>query len=135
MYMRIPLYLQALIKIHYKGGLSMKKEVILVSKDKCPLDVLTEMGERTNESWIFLHINAVQNLQHSDGVSWKEGRKQGTLDLTWKATETNPETRIIVDISGLETAWKPIIFISASDIAFKLMSVDPEDIFFLKMAE
>ena len=133
--MRISSYLQALIKIHYKGGLSMKKEVILVPMDKCPLDVLAEMGERTKESWIFLHLNTVEKLQHSDGVSCKEGRKQGTLDLTWEATEAYPETRIVVDICGLNTEWKPITFISASDIAFDLMPVDPEDIFFLKMAE
>lgn len=114
----------------------MKKEVILVPKDKCPMDVLAEMGERTKESWIFLHFNAVEKLlQHSDGVAQKEGRKQGTLVLTWEATETYPETKVIVDIGGLCTEWKPIICISASDIAFDLMPVDPEDIFFLKMAE
>lgn len=113
----------------------MKKEVILVPKDKCPMDVLAEMGERTKESWIFLHSNAVENLQHSDGVSCEEGRKQGTLVLTWEATDTYPETRVVVDISALCTEWKPIILISASDIAFDLMPVDPEDIFFLKMAE
>lgn len=113
----------------------MKKEVILVPKDKCPLDVLAEMGERTKESWIFLHLNAVEKLLHIDGVSCKEGREQGTLDLTREATEAYPETRIVVDISALWTKWKHITFISASDIAFDRMPVDPEDIFFLKMAE
>lgn len=113
----------------------MKKEIIFVPKDKCPLDVIAEMGERTKESWIFLNFNAVEKLQHSDGVSCEEGRKQGTLVLTWKATEAYPETRIVVDICGLNTEWKPIISISASDIPFTLMPVDPEDIFFLKMAE
>lgn len=113
----------------------MKKEVILVPKDKCPLDVLAEMGERTKESWIFLHSNAVEKLQHSDGVSCKEGRRQGTLVLTWEATEAYLQTRIVVDICGLNAEWKPIIYILASDIAFGLMPVDPEDIYFLKMAE
>ena len=113
----------------------MKKEVILVPKDKCPLNVLAEMGERIKESWIFLHFNAVEKLQHSDGVSCKEGRKQGTLVLTWEATEAYPETRVVVDICALNTEWKPIISISASDIAYDLMPVNPEDIFFFKMEE
>lgn len=113
----------------------MKKEVTIVPKDKCPLDLLSEMGDRIKESWIFLHFNAVEKLQHSDGVSSKEGRKQGTLVLTWEATETYPETKVVVDISALNTEWKPIILISASDIPYDLMPVDPEDIFFLKMAE
>lgn len=62
----------------------MKKKVTLVPKDKCPLDVLAEMKERTANAWIFLHHNAVEKLQRSDGVSCNEGRKPGTLELTWK---------------------------------------------------
>lgn len=113
----------------------MKKEVITVPMDKCPLDVLAEMKERTKDAWIFLHSNAVEHLQHSNGVSSKEGRKSGTLVLTWEATEEYPETRVVVDICSLNVDWKPIISISASDIAFTIMPVDPEYIYFLKMAE
>lgn len=113
----------------------MKKEVTIVPRDKCPLDVLSEMGEQIKEAWIFLHSNAVNKLTHSDGVSCEEGRKEGTLILRWEATEDYPETRIVVDICGTPTDWKPIISISASDIAFTLIPVDPEDIFFLKMEE
>ena len=113
----------------------MKKEVIPVPKDKCPLDVLAEMGERTNNCWIFLHHTALERLQHSDGVSVKEGKKVGTLELTWEATDSYPETRIVVDVCSMSTDWKQIILISASDIAFTLISVDPEDLYFLKMEE
>ena len=113
----------------------MKKNVITVPMDKCPLDVLAEMEERTKDAWIFLHSNAVEHLLHSNGVSSKEGRKSGTLVLTWEATEEYPEMRVVVDICGLNVDWKPIISISASDIAFTLMPADPEYIYFLKMAE
>ena len=113
----------------------MKKKVIIVPKDKCPLDVLSEMNERTANAWIFLHHNALEKLQHSDGVSCKEGRKQGTLELTWEATDDYPETRVVIDVCAMATDWKSIILISASDISFTLMPVDPEDIYFLKMAE
>ena len=112
----------------------MKKEVIIVPKDKCPLNLLAEIGDRIKESWIFLHFNAVEKLQHSDGVSYEEGRKRGTLVLTWEATESYPATKIVVDLAS-STDWKPIILISASDIPYDLMPVDPEDLFFLKMAE
>ena len=113
----------------------MKKEVIIVPKDKCPLDVLAEMEERTKDAWIFLHRNAFEKLKNSEGVSVKEGNKVGTLVFTWEATEEYPETRIVVDVCGMTTDWKPIILISASDIAFNLMPGDPEDIYFLKMDE
>lgn len=113
----------------------MNKEVIIVPKDKYPLDVLAEMKEQTANAWIFLHYNAVEKLQRSDGVSCKEGRKQGTLELTWEATDEYPETRVVIDVCAMATDWKSIILISASDISFTLMPVDPEDIYFLKMAE
>ncbi len=113
----------------------MKKEVILVPMDKCPLDVLAEMGDRIKDSWIFLHSNAVEYLHYSDGVSSQEGKKPGTLVLTWEATEYYPETRVVIDVCSLNADWKPIISISACDIAFTIMTCDPEDIYFLKMAE
>lgn len=113
----------------------MKKEVIIVPKDKCPLDVLAKMGKRTENAWIFLHLNAVEKIQHSEGVSCKEGEKVGTLVLTWEATEDYPETRIVIDVCAMVTEWKPIILISASDISFNLMPVDPESLYFLKMDE
>lgn len=113
----------------------MKKEVIIVPKDKCPLDVLAEMEDRTENAWIFLHSNAVEKLQHSEGVLYKEGRREGTIVLTWEATKDYPETRIVIDICSQCTDWKPILLISATDISFNLMSVDPEDLYFLKMEE
>lgn len=113
----------------------MKKNVIIVPKDKCPLDVLAEMGKQIKESWIFLHHNAVEKLRNSDGVSSEEGRTRGTLVLTWKATDAYPETKIVINLSALQTDWKPIILISASDIYYDLIPVDPEDILFLRMSE
>ena len=113
----------------------MNKEVTIVPKDKCPLDVLAEMGKRTENAWIFLHQNAVEELRRSEGVSCKEGRKVGTLVLTWETIEDYPETRIVIAICAMLTDWKPIILISASDISFDLMPVDPEYLYFLKMDE
>ena len=55
--------------------------------------------------------------------------------MTWKATDDYPETRVVIDICAMATDWKPIIFISASDISFTIVPVDPEYIYFLKMEE
>ena len=73
----------------------MKKEVILVPKDKCPLDVLAEMGERTKNSWIFLHQNAVDKLT----ITADESREVffGFV-FYWKSTKESPETSLKVDI-------------------------------------
>ena len=127
--MRISSYLQALIKIHYKGGLSMKKEVILVPKDKCPLDVLSEMGERTKNSWIFIHEDVVIKLVTMADYETEEKEYQ---ELLWDETEEYPATTIDFEIGGI---WHRVYRIIAEDIAFECESPDPEEIIFLKMAE
>ena len=33
----------------------MLKEITYVPQDKCPLDVLAEMGAETSDAWIYLH--------------------------------------------------------------------------------
>ena len=111
----------------------MKKEVIIVPKDKCPLDVLAEMGERTKNAWIFLHKNAVEQLSDSANTFEYEGRNS-YYNLHWDATEDHPETGVLFDFST-QVEWCCVIMISASDIAFVRQPADPEDIYFLKMGE
>lgn len=81
----------------------MKKDVILVPRDTCPLDMLAQMGDQIKYAFIFLHSNAVDKLIHSDGVSCEEGEKEETLVLRWNATEDFPETKILIDICGMHT--------------------------------
>lgn len=110
----------------------MKKEVILVPKDKCPLDVLAEMGERTRNAWIFLNKNLFPSLVNSNCSSCKQIRRHYVL--TWEATSEYPKTEVIIDDSE-DATWRSIINIFADDIAFKAKPDDPEDIFFLKREE
>jgi len=115
----------------------MKKEVILVPKDKCPLDVLAEMGEQIRNSWIFLHENAYNHLLKSKGVSYSTfnsmNANQETL-IKWTATEEYPETVMFCEVPSPK-GWAKITSIKAEDIAFGLSTHNPEDIFFLKMEE
>ena len=112
----------------------MKKEIVIVPRDKCPLDVLAEMGELVRKSWIFLHSNAVSKLRGTSDA--REEKNHGRdLKLIWNATEEFPQTEVVIDICGFPADWKPITLISASDICYDLMPVDPEDLFFLKMEE
>jgi len=108
----------------------MIKEVILVPRDQCPLNVLAEMGNQTANSWIFLHKNAVEKLRNTadiiDGFS-------SIIELKWKATTEYPATLIWVNNSIEE--WIKVFRIKASDIAFEHAASDPENIFFLKMEE
>lgn len=113
----------------------MKKEVILVPKDKCPLDVLAEMGERTKNSWIFLDTSALQKLLLSDGCKpWYRKHDTLTATLKWEATDEYPETSVLMEVPT-PRGWGKILSIKAEDIAFTISTDDPEDIFFLKMAE
>lgn len=111
----------------------MKKEVILVPKDKCPLDVLAEMGERIRNSWIFLHENAYQKLSK---ISDYHSRTNSMNDaesalMKWNATEDYPETVLLCDVPKI--TWGKIRSIKATDIAYDISPSDPEDIYFLKM--
>ena len=108
----------------------MKKEVILIPKDKCPLDYIAEMGERTKNAWIYIHENIYDKLIKSDGVSAEYEKTY--FELTWEETEEYPKTEILVNY-GVE--WYSVCNISAEDIAFKDKVDDPEEIFFLKMDE
>lgn len=115
----------------------MKKEVILVPKDKCPMDVLAEMGERIRNSWIFLHENAYEHLLKSKGVRHSTTNSMNANQTTlikWAATKEYPETVVFCEVPSPK-GWGKITSIDAEDIAFGLSTHDPEDIFFLKMAE
>ena len=116
----------------------MKKEVILVPKDKCPLDVLAEMGERIRKSWIFLHENVNEHLLKSEGASSLiignriDGNERN--GIAWKATREKNQRGILCYVPT-PRGWGKIISISAKDIAYGCSPDDPEDIYFLKMDE
>lgn len=109
----------------------MKKDVTIVPKDKCPLDILAEMGDRTKNAWVYLHVNAVYKLKETCN-EYEEANR--SIKLKWNATEEFPSTSITI---GTEVvgSWRPVWFIEADDIAFKQESCDPEEIFFLEMEE
>lgn len=109
----------------------MKKEVIIVPKDKCPLDVLAEMGEQTKSSWIYLHKTAFDKLM-SENCSKKD--EMTFCELTFEETDDYPKTTILINDTG-GGVWFTVCSISANDIAFKGRAMDPENIFFLKMEE
>ncbi len=109
----------------------MKKEVTIVPKDKCPLDILAEMGDRTKNAWIFLHQGAVNKLEETCN-GYEE--LAHSIRLRWNATEEFPSTSITIKTEEF-SRWKQVYFIEADDIAFKHSCSDPEEIFFLKMDE
>lgn len=111
----------------------MKKEVILVPKDKCPLDVLAEMGEQTKSAWIFLHRNAVEKLTSTadDHLVHMHCNSQ---QFYWEATDAFPDTLLWIEIHS-DTVWLKVYRIEADDIAFKLPADNPDDIIFVKMDE
>jgi hypothetical protein len=105
----------------------LKKEVITIPWEKCPLDVLAEMGKETEKAWIFLNTVAVRNLElSSDSI---------TLDdyetLKWSQTSEHPATSISFERNG--KVWSKVHEIDASDIEFKHEPFDPENLFFIKM--
>ena len=111
----------------------MKKEVKLVPKDKCPLDVLAEMGEATKSAWIFLHRNAVEKLI-SIADDHRVRMHCNSQQFYWEATDTFPDTFLWVELHP-DKVWLEVYRIEADDIAFNLPADDPDDIIFMKMDE
>lgn len=109
----------------------MKKDVIIVPKDKCPLDVISELGEKAANSWIFLHKNAIEKLKETADEEYFISNF--VCKLLWKETENYPQTMLRYDI--LKGVWTKIARIDADDIAFKCTSEDPDYIYFIKMEE
>ena len=116
----------------------MKKEVILVPQDKCPLNVLAEMGESIRNSWIFLHENAYERLLKSEGAKPSGGdsvNRNKTTCMIWDATKEYPKTVVFCEVPE-PNGWGKITGIEAEDISYSMICPrDPEFLFFLKMAE
>ena len=108
----------------------MLKEVTLVPKDKCPLNVISEMGDKTENSWIFLHKNVRKKLRSTadkiDGFG-------SFITMLWKETPEYPSTLVWIPNSNEE--WVKVIRIEAEDIAFRYDTPDPRHLYFLKMEE
>lgn len=113
----------------------MKKEITLVPKDKCPLDFIAKMGERTANAWIFLDASAYNKLLISDGCEVCTRKDdEGRILLKWEATDEYPRAEVLLNIPT-PTGWGQIVYIEAENIAFTFAMADPKEIFFLKMAE
>jgi len=106
---------------------------LIVPMDKCPLDFLAEMEEKTQNAWIFMHRSCIANLEQSDGVTIESGDHE-CHTLTWEATEEYPET--ILTYGFFSEEWSHVIAVKADDIAFKEIDniVDPEYVIRLKIA-
>lgn len=112
------------------------KNVILVPKGKCPLDVLAEMGKRTADAWIFMHEDVVESLRKTcDEEKWTEGNNRL---FYWYGTSVGispPPVKVFLSACSFTDPWRVIACINAIDIAFNTCCADPKEIIFLKMAE
>ncbi len=113
----------------------MKPEVTFVPKDKCPLDVLAEFGERTKNAWIFLHLNVIAKLNSiADDVGSYPFK--GFQQYSWLADfhEASIQLELIPNEIPCKVWWK-VYRIDSGDIEFHFPADDPDEIFFLKMEE
>lgn len=109
----------------------MRTELLVCPKDKCPLDLLADLGKETVNAWIYLHDNAVDRIAQSatEDIMGNEFR-----EMYWEATDDYPSTEIYLD-KAKRLDWHLIYKIEADDIAFKSIIATPEILFFVKMQE
>lgn len=116
----------------------MKTEVIIVPKDKCPLNVLAEMGEKTYDAGILFGNTAIHKLTRTaDRV---EELDFTSYLLSWNATKDFPKTTIVVveeesSIDPYIGYHHRAILICANDIRFKHQLDNRTVDYFLTMEE
>ena len=108
----------------------MKKKVILVPKDKYPLEILSEWEERFTDAWIFLHQDLVHKFESSSDSCEFVGHY--FIELKWSVTENFPATFISID--ECHGKWCLLYCIKKNN-TLEYACSDLEEIFFLQMEE
>ena len=120
----------------------MKIPVTIVPKEKCALNILRELGDRTKNSWIYLHKDVVDVLLKSADKIYEERKNDYWFyRLKWNANDEFPETimelhwnTVISEYLRMDyQMWVQVYSINAKGIAFRHPAKDPEEIFFLNM--
>ena len=98
-------------------------DVLLLSvpDDKCCLDVLAGLGERTKNAWIFLERSFLQKLK---STASEESCVDNLFNLKFDATDDYPET--LITLKHFTDDWLLFDTISADDIAFTTMPSRPD---------
>ncbi len=114
----------------------MKNEVITVPKDKCPLDVLADMGEKLLGVGILFSVTALNKLKGT--ADRCEELDSTAFLLYWNATVKFPQTILIVvsepsEVYGL--IQYRAIYINATDISFRRQWDNRTVDYFLTMEE
>lgn len=107
----------------------MEHIMIIVPEDRCPLDVLAEMGEQTKNAVIFLHRNVIEKLKKTADYI-KEVPQY--VEYAWKETDKYP--RMILDFESKEEEYHRVYRIFATDIAFVMEVKEPDKEITLEMA-
>ena len=102
----------------------------IVPFDKCPLDVLQEMGEITKNARIYLGNNAVNKLRATADNRYIINGQEYML---WKATDKFPSTEI--RIYRVCEDWFKVFCIFCSDIAYTSEKLNPDIVIFLEMED
>ena len=106
----------------------MIREIDLVQYDKCILDYLAELKGRTANAWIFIDEGCLDQMySRCDKIS---GSKGFMVTCHYNGSDEYPPADVTIEC---HQTWNKICMIEASDIAFKVHSEDPKEIFFLKL--
>lgn len=113
----------------------MEKEIIIVPKNKCPLEVINGMGDQLKSSWVFIHENAYQHLLKSEGASCTMGNKMNlpkSVLITWYSSSKFPKSLVFCEVPP-SLGWSRVPYIELDTSIFRFSPPDPNQIFFFKM--
>lgn len=99
----------------------MSQKIISVPREKCPLDVLADMKERTNLADIFFSPAAADNLIETADIVLSNS-DTSLISLLWNETEEYSMTSVFLERKHFEEptgVQYQVLIISADDIAFR----------------
>lgn len=99
-------------------------KTIFVPKDKCPLEVLAEIGEQTRDAWIFLHNDVVDHLKETAiCVTEYNGYTFNIGGRIIRVKDFSPAAKVIEEVTIGEGIYE-----------FKEISENPKRAFLVKMS-
>ena len=113
----------------------MKKKVVVIPKNKKPLEALLGMKEQLKKSWIFVHENVYRSLSKTCD-SYTRHNSVNDLEnayMKWNAKKDKSEVVILLEIP--QNTWGRIRTISAGSKNSFTTPKDPKYIYFIKIEE
>ena len=111
----------------------MKKEVVVIPKNKKPLEALLEMKEQLKKSWIFIHENVYRNLSKTCDTYTRHNTVNDMENAYMKWNTKKDKGEVVISLEIPRNIWGRIRTISNEGKMHFTTPEDPKYIYFIKI--